>query len=138
MHLFLLPKKSPIVLLEGFPFSLKNHCQLHWESQTAYPSGSEGSHPALFLGEGSLMGSKHKHLRASHFQFTLKVALRKIRNREVRVRKKKEYSTNLEPEKKSHWMLFIMLSMYVCYEIVLVKCIRVSEPQRAILFEVII
>ena len=49
-----------------------------------------GSHPALFLGEGSLMGTKHKHLRASHFQFTLKVALRKIRNREVRVRKEKK------------------------------------------------
>lgn len=35
-------------------------------------------------------------------------------------------------------MLFIILSMYACYEIALVKCIRASETQRAILSEVII
>lgn len=35
-------------------------------------------------------------------------------------------------------MLFIMLPMYACYEIALVKCTRASEPQRAILSDVII
>lgn len=56
LHLFLLPKKSPIVLLEGFPFSLKDHCQLHWESQTAYPSGSEGFTSSFVLEGGELYG----------------------------------------------------------------------------------
>lgn len=35
-------------------------------------------------------------------------------------------------------MLFIKLSMYACNEIALVKCVRASKPQRAILSEVII